>query len=315
MKRCSLSRRTFVGSLMSIPTALALRAVNARGMKPPEEKSPLCVFSKHLQWLDYRGAGEFAAEVGFDGLDLTVRPGGHVLPERVRDDLPRAVEEIQQAGLKVPLITTAITDADDPSTSAILETAGSLGIRFYRLGYYRYSDDEPIEATLSHAKRQLSKLAGLNRNHGVCGDYQNHAGRNYFGASIWDLWTAIDEIPPELIGSQFDLRHATVEGARSWPVDFRLVENRIHSIVAKDFKWGGANGEELEDCPLGKGLSEFPLLFKLLQRSEFSGPISVHYEYPLGGVDSGSREPDLSRQEIFGAMQRDLRVLKGWLGA
>ncbi len=54
------------------------------------------------------------AESGFRAVDLTVRPDGHVLPERVEDDLPRAVETLRRSGLTVPMITTAITDANDP---------------------------------------------------------------------------------------------------------------------------------------------------------------------------------------------------------
>lgn len=34
----------------------------------------LYIFSKHLQFLDYTGMSEAAREMGFDGIDLTVRP-------------------------------------------------------------------------------------------------------------------------------------------------------------------------------------------------------------------------------------------------
>jgi sugar phosphate isomerase/epimerase len=315
MNNHPINRRSFVSNLVGIPAVVALGTAGTSWARTVESRYPLCVFSKHLQWLDFKGLAEFAAEVGFDGVDLTVRPGGHVPPERAREDLPIAVEEIRKAGLAVPLITTAINDAGDPNTPAILETAGSLGIRYYRLGYFRYSDDKPVEATLLHAKRELSRLAELNKKYGVCGDYQNHAGTNYFGASIWDLGNATEGISPELIGSQFDLRHATVEGAQSWPIDFRMIANRVHTLVAKDFRWGGAEKTEVENCPLGEGMADFPSFFELVKKRDFSGPISVHYEYPLGGVERGSREPKLNRAEIFKAMQRDLRVLKGWLEA
>jgi hypothetical protein len=55
------------------------------------------VFSKCLQWLDYPGMAGITAEAGFDGVDLTVRAGGHVLPERVEEDLPKAVEAAEPA--------------------------------------------------------------------------------------------------------------------------------------------------------------------------------------------------------------------------
>ncbi len=59
----------------------------------------ISVFSKCLQWLDYSGMAAITAEAGFDGVDLTVRQGGHVLPERVEEDLPMAVEAATKAGI------------------------------------------------------------------------------------------------------------------------------------------------------------------------------------------------------------------------
>ena len=44
---------------------------------------------------DYNEMSKVVAEMGFDGVDLTVRPQGHVLPERVEADLPKAVEAIR----------------------------------------------------------------------------------------------------------------------------------------------------------------------------------------------------------------------------
>ncbi len=44
----------------------------------------ISIFSKHLQFLDCSSAAATAAEMGFAGLDLTVRPGGHVEPATVK---------------------------------------------------------------------------------------------------------------------------------------------------------------------------------------------------------------------------------------
>ena len=51
--------------------------------KNDSEAFKISIFSKHLQWLDYNGMAKVLSEIGFEGTDLTVRPGGHVLPERV----------------------------------------------------------------------------------------------------------------------------------------------------------------------------------------------------------------------------------------
>ena len=70
-------------------TAVAAAAASARASTP---KPTLCFFSKHLQDMNYDQVGKALRDAGFDGVDLTVRPKGHVLPERVAEDLPRAYE-------------------------------------------------------------------------------------------------------------------------------------------------------------------------------------------------------------------------------
>jgi hypothetical protein len=59
-----------------------------------------CLFSKHLPELDWSALALATRDAGFGGVDLTVRPGGHVLPERAPDDLPRAIDAIRAAGLR-----------------------------------------------------------------------------------------------------------------------------------------------------------------------------------------------------------------------
>jgi len=270
-----ISRRGFVGSLAAVP--LAGKIVSGMSNSAPVAGTngiEICVFSKHLQWLDYPEMAATAAEIGFDGIDLTVRPKGHVDPDRVSSDLPKAVKAIQQAGLKLPTMATGINNPEDEKTKEILSLASDFGIRFYRMGYYRYQDSESIENTLAKTSIQLRKLSDINQKYGITADYQNHAGKNYFGASIWDFWHASRTVDPQYVGMQFDLRHASVEGAMNWPVDFRLVADRCHTLVIKDYKWESVKGEaRLVNCPLGDGVADFPNFFTILKSINWKGPM------------------------------------------
>jgi len=134
VNRCSRRQFLSAGAFSVAPLVLAGSLTRSLSASAAETRSQgVHVFSKHLQWLDYRGMSETAAEIGFDGVDLTVRPGGHVSPDRVEEDLPKAVEAARRAGIKVDMMTTAITDPRDPLTKAILKTAGRLGVRYYRM--------------------------------------------------------------------------------------------------------------------------------------------------------------------------------------
>src|SRR3954466_14686708 len=105
------SRRRFLQNVAL--TAGLFPIVHSKIYPFPVEATPLKVniFSKHLQFLDYTDMAEVAAQIGFDGIDLTVRPEGHVLPERVETDLPKAIEAMLKVGLTPLLMTTAIEDA------------------------------------------------------------------------------------------------------------------------------------------------------------------------------------------------------------
>src|SRR5262250_2243429 len=126
-------RRDFIKSASAFAAASAL----------PKESNgfsgTFCFFSKHLASMDWTRLARSVKQLGFGGIDLTVRPGGHVLPERAADDLPKAVAAIRAEGLSVPMITTGLTSAQDPAAKPILATAGKLSIPFFKPGYYKYS--------------------------------------------------------------------------------------------------------------------------------------------------------------------------------
>jgi hypothetical protein len=115
-----------------------------------------------------------------------------VLPERVADDLPRAVEAARAAGIAVTLITTTITAARDPQAEAILAAAGRLGIGHYRLGWLPYDRSRGILGTIEALRSPMRDLAALNERCGIRGGYQNHAG-DRVGGAVWDLWLLVKE--------------------------------------------------------------------------------------------------------------------------
>ena len=327
------SRRSFIGkSLMSAAgVAAGINSIAGSSRNEtkvevntllPGSKDPdafkISIFSKHLQWLDYKEMAQVLVELGFDGVDLTVRPEGHVLPERVEEDLPKAVEAVNKAGKKVIMLTTAINNADDPLSEKILRTASSLGIRHYRMGYGYYDKMKSVEESISIVNGKLEKLAKLNEKYSISGEYQNHSGDYgsgiYFGAPIWDLAAALKRINSPFLGSQYDVYHATVEGANAWPIGLQLISPYIRSMDIKDFYWSKKDGKwSSETVPLGEGAVDFKRYFGLVKKLNISCPISVHYEYPMGGAEHGANKITLQREEVLSMMKKDLETLKGYL--
>lgn len=291
------TRRSFLLGATVTPAALFLgqTAANASGKRPP-----ICVFSKHLQFLDYDALADTCRDVGLDGVDLTVRRGGHVLPERVVTDLPKAVQAIQARGLSVPMITTGLIRANDPDTVPVLETASDLGIRYFRIGGLRYDDqDYPID-NLEMFTEQLHGLTQVARQHNMIAGYHNHSGHGNVGAPLWDLHRMFESIGSPHLGSNFDVGHATVEGALgAWEISARLMARYVKMMAVKDFIWEDGRPRWLR---LGEGRVDTVAFLKVFREAGFMGPISLHLEY-------GSPSNEAVVEEI----RLGVKTLRGYL--
>jgi L-ribulose-5-phosphate 3-epimerase len=304
-----LNRREFV--LRAGAAAVTIGALDpalsfAAGLPMARREEPvIAVFSKHLQWLPFADVGPVIAESGFRAVDLTVRPDGHVLPERVEDDLPRAVDTLRRSGLTVPMMTTAITDADDPLTRRVLTTAKKVGITHYRMGYWAFPAIGDPLAELRMMKPRVAALASLNREIGIRGGYQNHVGTRV-GGSVWDLGVLLEGVTPDGLGVQYDIRHAVAEGGGSWPVALRMIAPHIDTIAVKDMIWArrSDNRWEARSVPLGEGMVDFPAYLKQLLGYGPLPPVTMHFEYPpLEMAGGGGAE---RRAQTVEGMRRDL---------
>jgi L-ribulose-5-phosphate 3-epimerase len=265
------------------------------------------IFSKHLQFLNYQNMAEAVAEMGFDGIDLTVRPDGHVKPERVESDLPKAIEAMRKVGLVPLMMTTTVEDAHNSTDKKVLEVAAKLGIKYYRMNWYSYPEEKAIPESVKHFQQKIKELSYLNKELGLTGCYQNHAG-NSVGASIWELWELLKEADKQYMGLQYDIRHAVVEGGMSWQNSLRLVQPQIKTLAIKDFLWEKKNGEwNPQNVPLGEGMVDFKTYFKLLKQYQINVPVSLHFEYPLGGAENGATKLTGDKQVVFNAMKKDLQ--------
>ncbi|GJM30445.1 MAG: hypothetical protein DHS20C17_30800 [Cyclobacteriaceae bacterium] len=314
MNKTSLSRRDFIRSSAIAATSLPFTAPSILGSNNrQDDKLHISIFSKHLQFLDYPELAKVSAEIGFDGIDLTVRPKGHVLPENVEQDLPKAIEAMRTAGIKPLMMASNVNDPQNPTDQAVLKTAARLGIKYYRMAYYRYTKEGSIPEDVAQFQKQTKELAQLNAALGLVGCYQNHAG-NYVGASMFELYQIFKDADPNSSGLQYDIRHATVEGGKSWETGLRLVNSRIRSLALKDFRWEQSGGKwETINVPMGEGMVDFKSFFGLLKKYGVKVPASLHLEYPIGGAEHGDREISIKPEQVYDAMHKDLAfVRKAW---
>ncbi|HYI92585.1 MAG TPA: TIM barrel protein [Bryobacteraceae bacterium] len=280
-------------------------------------RSDICAFSKHFQWTDVRGAAETVRDVGYEALDLTVRKAGHVLPERVEDDLPKAAEAIKGAGVKLAMITTDIVDPKSPHAEAVLKTAAALGLKHYRWGGFRYDLKRSLPDQLAEFKPRVKDLAALNKQYGLTAMYHTHSGVTQVGASMWDLYLLLKDFDTDSVSANYDVAHATVEGGfGGWIHSASLLLPYTRGIAIKDFKWiRNEKGAWVPGwCALGEGMVDFKKFFAMLKPIGFSGPLQLHMEYPeVGTASVGKSESSIPKDQLMAIMKRDLTKLKEML--
>ena len=301
------TRRQFLATTTLASSALALKTVSWAG---PGSKSRFKIsgFTKELQSLSFEETARAARQMGWDGIECPVRPEGQILPERVEEDLPRLVEALKKEELELPIIATSIHNPTEKYTETLLRTARRLGVRYYRMGWWNYDFNKSLQSQLDNIKVQLKDLAGLNAALDITGVYQNHSGGDSVGAPVWDIYELLSEVNSPYIGCHFDIGHATVEGGYAWRINYERVKRFIRAIIVKDFKWSYADNQygDVAWCPIGNGMIN-PDFFSLIKDSTFNGPVTMHFEYPVGGTG------EERIRNLMTAMKKDGMTLRNWL--
>jgi sugar phosphate isomerase/epimerase len=340
-----MDRRGFISSGAAALGAASF-ATGALGQAAPARKLKIDAYSRHLQWLrDPSQVAEAVLEMGFDGLDVTVRPyPGHVDPAKVRTELPRFVETIRRNGLQVVQIACPINDADTPHAEAILDTAASLGIRHYWGGNWQYDQSRPPMAQLDALKPRVERLVALNRKYDANFMSHTRTGPATVGNAIWDALYLMRDFDPRHVSLHWDSGHSSLAGANNtWALNLRAAGPYVGGISIKDEllegpitgaasegdrppgaapgpPGGGAGGAgqgggasnpwRVKYVPLGQGYVNLPLLARVLREIDFAGPVEIQAEYPLGGAENARDQITLPRAEVLGAMRRDRLTLR-----
>ena len=190
------NRRKFMGVTTAIAAGSLVKQtkIGQAADTNAAEQNPICVFTKPFNSLSFDELADRIAELGFDGIEAPIRKGGHVEPEQVEQKLPALVEALKKRDLKITIITSDVNDPDDPTTERFLRTTATLGIKRYRMKYFKYDLKQSVLAQIDQWRPKLKQLAAMNHDFGLTGVYQNHAGTNYLGAPLWDLQMALQGI-------------------------------------------------------------------------------------------------------------------------
>ena len=270
------------------------------------------MFTKHLQTLGIEGSGKAIKSLGFEGVDLTVRPGGSILPENVRKELPAAQKTFADLGLQVPLLTTSFTSTRDANIADVFETAAACGVRELKLGYVSYKSFGTLEAQIAQVQKDLDGITSLAHTTGVRANIHTHSGP-YISTLASTVHQLIKDRDPASIGAYVDPGHMTMEGSRDgWRQGLDLLGKRINLVAIKDLAWEQVDDPKLHKkrwntriVPLNRGAVAWPDVFDCLETLGFDGWVSVHSEY------QGSHTwKDMTVPELIEQTREDLTYLR-----
>jgi sugar phosphate isomerase/epimerase len=261
------------------------------------------LFTDNLADLTIAEACRGAKEAGFAGLDVTLRPGGHVKPEAAEVGLAEAVKIAEAAGLSIPMVTTAITEVASPHAEAIFGAAAHYGARRLKLGYWEYQPFGLLEAQVSDARRKLEGLIRLGEKYHVLPCVHCHSGR-CLTANGQMLYLLLKGWKSSEVGAYVDPMHMTLEGGSAgWELGLDLVAPWIALAGIKNFRWVAAerdaSGQQRyrwEYTPLADGQAPLPEFMTYLRRMGYDGTVSLHSEYKGGTSFRRLTTPELLRQ-------------------
>jgi L-ribulose-5-phosphate 3-epimerase len=319
-----MNRRAAISTLGA--AALSARAGFAQQPETPPRVTPeveaarlkpgarplLCAYSGCFPKIPYAQLPEIIGSMGYDGMDLTVMPGGHVDPSRYMVDLDRAFQTFQDAGIELPMVTTSFTSPSQTYAYAILYVSAELGARFCRLGVWPpplppgiSGDTTSGQLTNIRAammRNDLAQFAATGTRCKITPLLANHAG-SYPGRSIPEVEAMLTGIEPKAFGYCFDPVQAVIEAhsADAWEAALQAALPRLGAValsdVALDQDPGGAT--KPRPCALGEGVIDWKKFFSALAAARFHGPVSMHMDYaPASAVNAMKKDLAFARARL-----------------
>lgn len=306
------NRRQFLGrSAAALASATAANAQQLGELKFSDIKNyqaipQIVVFEKPIQTLDYDRMGEILAKMGIQGIEATIRKGGHILPAAAEAGVPKMVADLAKNGQKALIAATNISEANAESEK-LLRILKANGITKYRTDYYRYNLKKEMLPQVKENTAKLKELAAMNEELGVQSLYQIHSGYKYAGAMSWDAAMMFDGIDPDHAAIAYDLRHFRTDSGLSWKTALATVKKHIRSIYVKDAVWEGERSNKLKNVPLDTGFVDKET-FDAVRKGHEAMPLSLHMEW--GKTQLYPKEEVM---EAVKFIERDVKTLKTWL--
>ena len=240
--------------------------------------------SKFFADLSVERLGEKAAELGYDGIDLNIRPGHPADPDNVTEVLPMAIKAWEAQGLVCPLATAPVTmtDPEAPEVERIYAACADSGVPRFKIGFFKYAEGDDYWHVVDAARSKLEAFAKLSERYGVQTCYQIHSGAN-IGSNCAGLMHLLRDFPPEHVGAYPDFGHLALDG-EDIHMGLGMIRDYLSIVGIKDPYYapqpeGSSPAYVPRFTTVGQGCVDWRRCFDALNAIGFDGPLSVHTEY------------------------------------
>ena len=219
----------------------------------------------------------FVRGLGFEGIELPVRPGYQVLPESVGRDLPAAARLLADQGLRI----FSVAPPSGPLGEAFIAACAEASVPVIRV--MAPIGDDGYLASVARLQHEYDALLPILEKHGVRLGIQNHYGRTVCNAM--GLRHLIEKYDSNLIGAVWDAAHNALNGEDP-EMAIDIIWSHLCMVNLKNAFWRRAGGPEADDMRWRpwwttgpQGLASWPRVAAELLRRDYRGVICLTAEY------------------------------------
>ena len=240
------------------------------------------VFVKPWKSMAIPDLARHVRSLGFEWIELPVRPGFACEPDTIEKSLPEAVRVLAEEGVRVLNVTVDLALSDE----RLYASSVAAGISLNRVMFPRVEGENYWEAE-NKARRALdSAIPWCEKYHYKIG-VQNHSGMNV-PVNAMGLHHMLDGYDPKWVGAVWDPAHNALEGEAPEPA-LDIVSSHLAIVNLKNVLWKRSDSPDSRQTDwqpywtAGKdGLAAWPRVAAKLKQMAYHGPVCFSGEYSPG---------------------------------
>lgn len=255
------------------------------------------VFTKPWRELSLPALGALVCDMGYQAVELPVRPGYQVLPENVERDLAPAARILAGEGV-------AIASVAGPADAATVSACAEAGVPVLRV-MANVTPGRPYTEEEARLCREYDVLLPILEEHGVTLGVQNHVG-DFVGNAL-ALERLLAPYPRGGLGvpiaAVWDAAHEALCGVHPEHA-LDIIWPRLCMVNLKNAFWQRTNGPEADQAAWrcywtsGRhGLADWRRVLVELARRHYQGVVCLTAEYSDHGAVAGGVE-QLAREDL-----------------